>query len=94
MIVDAKIKKFGERQFKPAKINLPDECKLAVEKYQIEMVEFPDMEMMSIHFVKDDEDFFTHTIKRHKVPSIMKEGFKNAIQGLIEYEYQASEKNG
>lgn len=41
-----------------------------------------------VHFVKDDQDFFNHTIKRHKVPTIMKEGFKKAIEGLVEYESQ------
>jgi hypothetical protein len=83
MIFNAKIKKVGEPQYKKAKVNLPDECKhLNIEQYEIEMIEFPDMDFMCIHFVKDGEDVYSETVKRYKLPELLKEGFKNAINAI------------
>lgn len=86
MIIQAKMKKFGDRDYTQAKLNIPDDCEDLVKQYQIEMVEFPTQETMCIHFVKDVEDVYTHTIKRHHVPSLLKDGFKKAIHQLKQIE--------
>lgn len=80
MIKKAKIKKLGQRNYTESKINLPDSCKDLIEKYNIEMVESDNKNMLSIYFLKDGVDFFSHTIYNYKDEYNLREGFKYAVE--------------
>lgn len=86
MILIAKIKKIGDKQSNTTRIKLPDDCKAILEKYELDMVEFPTKGIMSLYFKKNDLDVYSYTINRYNNPLILKEGFKNAIDGLKLYD--------
>lgn len=82
MIADIKIKKFGERSYRNGKINLPDSCREYLNRYKLEVIEMEPLKALCVYFMKEDVDFYSHTIYNYQNSENLREGFKTAFEKL------------
>lgn len=82
MILDIKIKTIGKPEYRDTKIQLPDECEKIIEGFKIELIEHHEGNLLTIHFIKDEIDFYSHSIYNSKDQYNFLEGFKYAFRKL------------
>ena len=86
MTVTAKYKKINDKNYTEAQIKIPDQFSYLFEKYQLDMIEYPEYESMALFFAKKDRpdvDVVSHTIDRHKIQLNIKQGFERAFEKLV-----------
>lgn len=88
MEVQAKIKEIGQ-EWKTVKTLLPEHFAPFMEKYDLEIVQYPMFKSMGVYFVNKvfpKEDSVSVTIKNPSIPDNIKDGFKEAFELLQHYE--------
>jgi hypothetical protein len=85
MDVKVKAKIFGKKDWVDKTLKLPEFCAPYLEKFNIEIVEYKQMNCMGIFFQKKEEptvDFWSHTIQKPGILGNIVQGFKEAFEGL------------
>ena len=88
MEVQAKIKEIGQ-EWKMVKTLLPEHFAPFMEKYDLEIVQYPMFKSMGVYFVNKafpKEDSVSVTIRNPSIPDNIKDGFKEAFELLQHYE--------
>jgi hypothetical protein len=87
MEISAKVKKWGEQEWKTKTIILPDFCAPYFEKYTLELIEYHKQSCLGIYFQtkeQPDIDVVSYTVQRPELQQCIAEGFKEAFQKLSE----------
>ena len=85
MDVKIKVKIFGKSGWHDKILKLPDFCTPYLEKFNIEVVEYRNLNCMGVFFqTKEDPktDMWSHTIKHPGISDNIVQGFKEAFEGL------------
>ena len=85
MDATVKAKIYGKKGWHDKIIKLPDFCMSYLEKFNLEIVEYRNMNCMGIFFQSKEDlktDFWSHTIRQPGIPGNIVQGFKEAFEGL------------